>query len=120
VEHAAGGGALGPDLPQRPLVFSRAEYEHFTDPANHTERNRTSFAVQADSVTPVVAAGLADIIDVDGSEVLEGVSFHPTPGHTFGHASIVLRSAGEVAMFPGDVMHAGEPARLELDLRRLP
>ncbi|MFG3756435.1 MBL fold metallo-hydrolase, partial [Klebsiella pneumoniae] len=44
-------------------------------------------------------------ITVDGSEVAEGLSFHPTPGHSIDHASIRLRSRGEEAWFMGDVMH---------------
>lgn len=58
-----------------------------------------------DSVDPIISEGLADQIDVDGSDALEGISFHPTPGHTPHHAFIVLRSGVEHALFTGDVMH---------------
>jgi glyoxylase-like metal-dependent hydrolase (beta-lactamase superfamily II) len=99
------GGRWTPTFPNARHVFSAREYAWFTDPANLTERNRTSFQVQADSVTPIVEAGLADIIDVTGEEVIPGFSFHPTPGHSVDHASIVLESAGVRALFPGDLMH---------------
>lgn len=61
--------------------------------------------VYDDSVRPVIEAGLARLIAVDGGEVLEGISFIPTPGHSIDHASIRLESGGEQALFAGDVMH---------------
>jgi hypothetical protein len=44
------------------------------------------------------------LIDVDGAEFLDGISFLPTPGHSVDHASIRLRSHGQEALFTGDVM----------------
>jgi glyoxylase-like metal-dependent hydrolase (beta-lactamase superfamily II) len=104
-------GRWVPTFPRARHVFSAKEYAFFTDPANLSERTRTSFATQADSVTPVVAAGLADMIVVDGSEAVPGFSFHPTPGHSLDHASIVLESAGARAIFAGDVLH--HPVQLQ-------
>lgn len=98
-------GRWEPTFPNARHVFSRKEYTYFTDPANLTERHRTSFQVQADSVTPIVEAGLADMIEMTGDEVIPGISFHPTPGHTMDHASIVLESGGTKALFAGDVLH---------------
>jgi len=98
-------GRWVPTFPNARYVFSRAEHAYFTNPANRSERNRTSFAAQVDSVDPVIEAGLADMIEVNGSEVLDGISFYLTPGHTPTHASIVLRSEGGTAIFQGDVMH---------------
>ncbi len=94
-----------PTFPNARYIFARAEYAYFTDPKNFNDRNRTSFAVQKDSVDPVVEAGLTDMIEVNGSEPIEGFAFYPTPGHSIAHASIVLRSGGETAFFAGDVMH---------------
>ncbi|MDR3516199.1 MAG: MBL fold metallo-hydrolase [Azospirillaceae bacterium] len=78
-------------------------------PASNTalgSRERTPYpGVFDDSVLPVIEAGLAMTVPVDGSEVLDGLSFLPTPGHSIDHASIRLRSRGEEALFAGDVMH---------------
>lgn len=94
------------DLPQRALrVLARAEHAHFKDSRNLNERNRTSFAVQLDSIDPVIAAGLAMAIDVDGSEAIPGFRFHATPGHSPYHASIAFESDGRNALFAGDVLH---------------
>jgi glyoxylase-like metal-dependent hydrolase (beta-lactamase superfamily II) len=98
-------GRWMPTFPNARHIFSAREYAWFTDSANLSDRNRTSFQVQADSVTPIVEAGLADMIDVTGDEVIPGFSFHPTPGHSVDHASIVLESAGARALFPGDLLH---------------
>jgi glyoxylase-like metal-dependent hydrolase (beta-lactamase superfamily II) len=42
---------------------------------------------------------------VDGTEVVEGFSFLPSPGHSIDHACIRFSSRGEHALFWGDVMH---------------
>ena len=99
------GGRWVPTFPNAQYIFSRAEHEYFTDLKNLTERNKTSFMVLKDSVDPVIEAGLAHMIDVDGSEPIAGFTFFSTPGHTPAHASIVFRSGGEVALFAGDVLH---------------
>ncbi|UMM07835.1 MBL fold metallo-hydrolase [Gluconobacter frateurii] len=98
-------GIWVPTFPNARYLFSKAEYDFFSDPAHDTTRNKTSFMTREDSVDPIIAAGLADQIDVDGTEILEGFSFYSTPGHTPHHASIVLRSGTDCALFTGDVMH---------------
>jgi glyoxylase-like metal-dependent hydrolase (beta-lactamase superfamily II) len=90
---------------QGSCIFSREEHLFFTDPANDNERNRTSFQVQRDSVDPVIAAGLAEMIPVNGEGTIPGFAFYPTPGHTANHASIVMTSEGKEALFAGDVLH---------------
>jgi glyoxylase-like metal-dependent hydrolase (beta-lactamase superfamily II) len=61
--------------------------------------------VYADSVAPIVESGLAKLIQIEGSEFIDGFSFYPTPGHSIDHATIFLRSEGETALFGGDVLH---------------
>ena len=61
--------------------------------------------IYEDSMRPVIDAGLAREIVVDGTEVVEGFSFIPNPGHTIDHACIRFCSQGEQALFWGDVMH---------------
>lgn len=88
-------GRWQPTFPNARHIFSAKEYAFFSDPANADNRHRTSFLTQRDSVTPIVEAGLADMIEVDGREVIPGLSFHSTPGHSVDHASIVLRNGGQ-------------------------
>ncbi len=98
-------GRWQPTFPNARHIFSAKEYAFFADPANSDSRHRTSFQTLKDSVTPIVDAGLADMIEIDGREVISGLSFHSTPGHSVDHASIVLESAGSKALFAGDVLH---------------
>src|SRR5207244_3002981 len=57
-----------------------------------------------DSVRPVLAAGLVESVE-PGLEVAPGVSLRPSYGHTPGHVSIAVESAGESALITGDAIH---------------
>jgi len=58
-----------------------------------------------DSMAPLEAAGRVRLIDVGGEEVLPGVRFVSTPGHSIDHAAIEICSDGELGVFGGDVLH---------------
>jgi glyoxylase-like metal-dependent hydrolase (beta-lactamase superfamily II) len=60
--------------------------------------------VYGDSIAPVFAAGLADIVEPD-ADLGHGLRLEPTPGHTPGHTSMWIESAGEHALITGDFMH---------------
>lgn len=57
-----------------------------------------------DSVRPVFDAGLVDLVEL-GHCVTDEVRLEPTPGHTPGHQSVRIASAGEEAVITGDVAH---------------
>ena len=59
----------------------------------------------ADSVTPVLDAGLAQMVDTD-HRISDEIWLEPTPGHTPGHVSVRLRSGDRDAVITGDLMHA--------------
>ena len=61
-------------------------------------------AVLADSVRPVIDAGLVDFVATD-HRVCDEVSLEPTPGHTPGHVSVRIESNGENALITGDCIH---------------
>lgn len=96
-------------------TFTRARYifpapdVEYWDPANRDKfPNMVGEAVNQgffeDSVRPILAAGLADI--VSGSiEIADGVRLDPNPGHTPGCQTLTLSNGGERAMFVGDVLH---------------
>ena len=58
----------------------------------------------ADSVKPVLDAGLATLVEMD-HRVSDEIWLEPTPGHTPGHVSVRLRSGGVDAVITGDLMH---------------
>ena len=60
--------------------------------------------VLADSVRPVIDAGLVDLVSVD-HRVGEEVRLEPTPGHTPGHVSVRIASDGAEALITGDCIH---------------
>jgi glyoxylase-like metal-dependent hydrolase (beta-lactamase superfamily II) len=61
--------------------------------------------VFVDSMMPVEASGRLKRVPVDGGEVLQGIRFLSTPGHSIDHAAISITSQGTEAIFGGDVMH---------------
>ncbi|CAB3750113.1 MBL fold metallo-hydrolase [Paraburkholderia humisilvae] len=89
-----------PTFPRAKYVFPRAEMDFFATRAGENRR-----MVFEDSVLPVVEANQATLIPESGGEFLDGIEFHPTPGHSIAHMAISIRSEGEEALFCGDVMH---------------
>lgn len=61
-------------------------------------------AVLADSVRPVIDAGLVDFVAMD-HRLCDEVWLEATPGHTPGHVSVRISSAGEDALITGDCIH---------------
>jgi glyoxylase-like metal-dependent hydrolase (beta-lactamase superfamily II) len=58
----------------------------------------------------VERAGQLELVDGE-RHVTDEITIVPTPGHSHGHASIVLTSAGESAVYVGDMIQ--HPAQLE-------
>lgn len=58
-----------------------------------------------DSIEPLQGQVKIRRIAIDGREVLPGIRFISTPGHSIDHASIEIVSDGKLALFSGDVFH---------------
>jgi len=71
----------------------------------------------ADSVVPIIDAGLADVVAPD-TDLGDGLRLASTPGHTPGHVSLWIERGGDVALITGDVLHhpvqCAEPAWREV------
>ena len=92
-------GRWVPTFPRARYLFARREWEHWSsEPDADTRR------IMADSVRPVLDAGLAELVDAE-HRVSDEIWLEPTPGHTPGHVSVRLRSAGAEAVITGDLMH---------------
>jgi len=89
-----------PSFPQARYLFGRKEYQHWMA----TDDSERFGDVMADSVAPVVDAGLADLVESDHC-LTDEVRLEPTPGHTPGHHSIVITSGTETAVITGDMIH---------------
>lgn len=88
-----------PTFPNARYLFVDRDFEHWA--RQDEEMHAASFA---DSVRPIAEAGLADLVPSD-HVVCEEVRLEPTPGHTPGHASVRISSAGAAAVITGDLVH---------------
>jgi glyoxylase-like metal-dependent hydrolase (beta-lactamase superfamily II) len=95
-------GKWVPTFPQARYYFGRREWAHWkhlreTNGYHHMEHLK-------DAIDPVMEAGLVELIDPD-FQLTDEVSLIPTPGHTPGHVSVLIRSQGQSAVITGDLMH---------------
>jgi glyoxylase-like metal-dependent hydrolase (beta-lactamase superfamily II) len=89
-----------PTFPKARYVFGRREYEHW-----HLHRDTPGYAaVFDDSITPIIDADRADLVACD-QQLSDEITLVPTPGHSPGHMSILIRSDGEQGLLAGDVAH---------------
>lgn len=93
-------GQWVPTFPNARYLLARREFEYW----DTAEADSLNDGVMADSVRPVVDAGLVDLVDWE-HQVCAEVALTPTPGHTPGHVSISIRSDGQQALITGDCFH---------------
>jgi glyoxylase-like metal-dependent hydrolase (beta-lactamase superfamily II) len=91
-------GRWVPTFPSARYLVAKNEWQHWKDVKDEFGD------VIGDSVRPVFDAGLADLVDPDHRLTGE-VRLESTPGHTPGHVSVVISSAGHEAVITGDLMH---------------
>ncbi|MEA2840986.1 MAG: hypothetical protein QOF41_2316 [Methylobacteriaceae bacterium] len=93
-------GHWAPTFPNARYIWSRNEYEYW-----HSQREDPHVApLYADSIKPIVDAGLVDFVDSDHRFSTE-IHFVPTVGHSPAHMSIAIESGGQSAILLGDVFH---------------
>jgi glyoxylase-like metal-dependent hydrolase (beta-lactamase superfamily II) len=103
-DHAGGNTLHQPDgsvalaFPEARYVMQRRELEFASHP---NERTRASYLPP--NFAPVAASGRLRLVDGE-MEVLPGILLLPSPGHVPFHQSIVVRDAGEAAIFLGDIV----------------
>lgn len=98
-----------PTFPNARYLFGRVEWGHWHQEAQQAVDGEAAFLlnvveVMADSVQPIVDAGLHDLVESD-HHITGEVELIPTPGHTPGHVSVRIRSQGHEAIITGDVLH---------------
>ncbi len=91
-------GRLAPTFPRARYLIQRGEWEAATHP---NERTRATYL--AENLLPLEEAGVLELVDGERAVTPE-ITFLPTPGHTEEHASVVLSSGGETAIYLGDVV----------------
>ena len=95
-------GRWVPTFPQARYLFGKQEFDHWA--LLRDTGGYHNFEHLHDAVYPIVAAELVDYISTD-YQLTDEVSLFPTPGHTPGHVSVLIRSRGEEAVITGDLMH---------------
>ena len=93
-------GAYIPTFPKAEYWISRKEWEFWTAPAIVAEEGRHLTT----DVLPLKDSPQLHLVDGEASVTPE-LSLLPTPGHTPGHCSLAVASAGERAVILGDVAH---------------
>ena len=95
-----------PTFPNARYLIERSEFASLTDP-NTTDvawLREMNATVMADSVQPVFAAGLVDLVASD-HVICDEVCLRPTPGHTLGHVSVAIASRRQHGLITGDFIH---------------
>src|SRR5690349_21401356 len=95
-------GKWVPTFPQARYLFGRKEYDHWVHMRNTGGYH--DFEHMHDSIDPVIEAGLVDFIGPE-HKITDEVTLFPTPGHTPGHVSVMIRSRGAEAVITGDMLH---------------
>lgn len=92
-------GKWMPTFPNAEYLFAKDEWAHW----NEHEQEEFGPVVE-DSVRPVVDAGLVKLVEYE-HRLTDEVWLEPTPGHTPGHVSVRISSAGQDAIITGDMTH---------------
>ncbi len=88
-----------PTFPKARYLVPRKDWDYWTDPVVMQNAEHVT-----NQVLPLADLNVLDLID-DEYKVTDELTTVPTPGHTPGHISIVVSSAGERAYILGDVAH---------------
>jgi methylmalonyl-CoA epimerase len=107
-------GSLVPRFPKAKYVAHRAEWEDATHPH---ERNRASYLQE--NFVPLKDAGVLTLVD-DAAEIITGVRYRRSGGHTPNHQVVVIESGGRTAVFTADMyptsVHIPDPWIMGYDL----
>jgi glyoxylase-like metal-dependent hydrolase (beta-lactamase superfamily II) len=100
-----------PTFPNARYLFGRLEWAHMREEVIPMGDVPIAMAamlecatVIADSIRPIVDHKLVDFVETN-HRITEDVTLFPTPGHTPGHVSVAVNSAGMKAIIAGDVIH---------------
>ena len=99
------GGEWAPTFPRARYLIQRGEWDAAVRP---NERTRATYLPE--NILPLESAGRLDLVDGE-TRVTDDVTIIPTPGHTHDHASIVIASGSERAIYIGDMIQ--HPVQLE-------
>ena len=85
-----------PTFPNARYLFAREEVAYLRAEDHH--------GLHEVAIAPILEAGQAELVDPD-HRIDASLRLTPTPGHTPGHVSLVIESAGASAIITGDCVH---------------
>ncbi|MBI1179707.1 MAG: MBL fold metallo-hydrolase [Alphaproteobacteria bacterium] len=101
-------GEWVPTFPNARYLIERTELAYTDGGSDDAEMEPwlrdMNATVIADSIRPVMDAGLVDRVGSD-HRICDEVELVPTPGHTIGHVSVRVASRGASALITGDFIH---------------
>ena len=107
-------GTVVPRFPRASYIAHRQEWDDATHPH---ERNRASYLQE--NFVPLMEAGVLTLVD-DGAEILPGVKYRRSGGHTMHHQVVTIESGGRTAVFTADMyptsVHIADPWLMGYDL----
>ena len=107
-------GRLLPRFPRARYVAHRGEWHDATHPH---ERNRASYL--SDNFMPLMDAGVLTLVD-DNAEIVPGVRYRRSGGHTAHHQVVTITSQRQTAVFTADMyptaVHIPDPWVMGYDL----
>ena len=115
------GERWAPTFPKARYLFGKAEFAAWEELRTHEDHGLHDVRHLADSVDPIMKAGLAELIDND-HRISDELFVEPSHGHTPGHVHLCIESRGERGVITGDLMHhpiqcalPSRPARFDMD-----
>ncbi len=107
-------GATVPRFPKAKYIAHRAEWKDATHPH---ERNRASYLQE--NFVPLQDAGVLTLVD-DEAEIIPGLRYRRSGGHTANHQVVTIESNGRTAVFTADMyptsVHVPDPWVMGYDL----
>lgn len=91
-------GSYAPAFPRATYYIQRAEWDAATKP---NERTRATYLPE--NMLPLAESGQLELIEGE-RRITDEITIVPTFGHSMGHASIVLASSSEAAIYIGDMI----------------
>ena len=96
------GGRWVPTFPNAKYLMNQLELDNALHEAE--TRPQADLGAYADSVVPILEAGLAEIVDTDFA-MDDRLWIEPSPGHTPGHVCVRVTSGDHQAVVSGDMIH---------------
>jgi glyoxylase-like metal-dependent hydrolase (beta-lactamase superfamily II) len=93
-------GRWVPTFPNARYLIAQQEWNYWDTHEDDAQYG----SILADSVRPVIEAGLVDFVSMQ-HRLCDEVWLEPTPGHTAGHVSVHIASQGKEALITGDCIH---------------